>query len=267
MIDLHSHFLYGIDDGPQDLPMTLAMLRQAASVGIWYLLATPHVNERISAADETRIFKTFENIRQKIKKENINLEIGLAGEVDYNADMLSWLDHSWLLFGKEKKYLLFEIPLFNLPVHFTELLFQLTVRGVIPVLAHPERNIHIQKKPKILLEWINHGCLIQLNAGSVLGKFGAKCRRLCDRMLEANMVTLVGSDAHNTDSRGYHVMQEAFEWINGRFSPEYADILFKSNPGSMITGAELLRFEVEEKGLNLSISRKIFRKLLLDGKK
>ena len=267
MIDLHAHLLYGIDDGAHDLQITLAMLKQAASVGISYILATPHVNEHLSPQDEQRIFNTFKTVQQVIRDHHINVEIGLAGEVDYNADILSWVDRSWVLFGKERQHLLFEIPLFNLPTHFTQVLFEVAVRGIIPVLAHPERNIYIQKKPGILLDWIKHGCLIQINAGSILGKFGEKCRRLCQRMLQAKIVTLVGSDAHNVDSRGYLVMQEAHAWISRKFSPEYAKILFETNAERVIKGGELSKFAVDEQVLNLSISRKLFRKLLLNGSK
>ena len=267
MIDLHSHFLYGIDDGADDLEMTRNMLRQAQSAGIEYLLATPHINERITKSDEETIKNRFEETRQVIHKENLDIEVDLAGEVDYNANVFNWLDHGWILFGKGKKNLLFEIPLFNLPVNFQDMLFQITVKGITPILAHPERNIHIQQKPAILLEWIRHGCLIQLNAGSILGRFGEKCRQLCHRMLKAQVVTLISSDAHDLDNRDFIVMKDAFELVSGAYGLEYAQILFKTNAERLIENGDIHKFEIDPGILNLSISRKIFRKLLNDGRR
>jgi protein-tyrosine phosphatase len=260
MIDLHSHFLFDIDDGADTKATTLEMLKQAKSVGIEYVLATPHVNEQLTASDERQIIDTFEEVKQLIKEENIDLEIGLAGEVDYNGDLFGWLDHSWILFGRNKKYLLFEIPMFNLPVNFQELLFQVTVKGITPVLAHPERNIHIQQKPHLLLEWINNGCLIQLNAGSILGRFGEACRRLSHKLIKANVVTLVSSDAHDLHKRDYTVMKEAFELVSGTYTPEVARMLFKTNAGKMLKGGEIPIVEIDTRALNLSISQRIFRK-------
>jgi protein-tyrosine phosphatase len=260
MIDLHSHFLYGIDDGARDLAMTISMLKQAESVGITYLLATPHVNEQVTESDERRIIDTFEEVKHVIKQENIKLEIGLAGEVDYNAGLFSWLDHSWVLFGREKKYLLFEIPMFNLPLNFQEMLFQVTVRGITPVLAHPERNVYIQRKPEVLLPWIKHGCLLQLNAGSLLGRFGEKCRRLSHRLVQANAVTCISSDAHDLDKREFAVMKEAFELVSGNHTQQAARILFQDNAQTLVMGGEIHKLEIETKALNLSISQRIFRK-------
>jgi protein-tyrosine phosphatase len=260
MIDLHSHFLYGIDDGAHGLDMTVQMLRQAESVGITYLLATPHVNEQLTASGERRILDIFEEVEALIEEENIHLKIGLAGEVDYNGDLYRWLDHPWILFGREKKFLLFEIPMFNLPVNFQEMLFQVTVKGITPVLAHPERNVYIQQKPESLLEWIKHGCLIQLNAGSILGRFGEKCRRLSRQLIKANVVTLVSSDAHDLDKRDYGVMKEAFDLISENHSIEAAQMLFKTNAEQILQGGVINTVEIDAGALNPSISQRIFRK-------
>lgn len=266
MIDLHSHFLYGIDDGADNLEMTRDMLQQAQSAGIEYLLATPHINENITGSGEETIKRRFKEINEWLRTENLNLKIGLAGEVDYNADIFNWLEHEWILFGKERKNILFEIPLFNLPVNFREMLFHITLKGITPVMAHPERNIHIQQKPAVLLDWIRHGCLIQVNAGSILGRFGEKCRRLSHRLLDAQIVTLISSDAHDPVNRNYTVMEEAYDLVSREYDPEYAQVLFKINAGKLLNGMEVQKFEVNAGVLNLSFSRKIFRKLLNDGR-
>ena len=225
MVDLHSHFLHGVDDGARNSDVTLQMLLQAESVGITKLLATPHVNELTTPEISHHIKETFHSILQLIKKAGISVEIRLAGEVNLLASDLDLKEHEWVLIGNQQKYILVETPFQNLPQQYTEILFNLRLNKIIPVLAHPERNIKLQNDPSPLVEWINQGCLVQIDAGSVTGQFGRKCQRFAKRLLQARAAHLVASDAHDVKGRNYRVLENACKEVETLVDNSYAQLV------------------------------------------
>ena len=136
MIDLHSHFLFDVDDGSRDIHTTVEMLKQAEELGITRLLATPHIDEQTDKQKIKKIHSTFSEIQRKIKEEKINIEIKLAAEMGYDKELVQSTEQSWILIGKRNKYILFELPMFNLPLNIADVIFQLRLRNIIPVI-HP----------------------------------------------------------------------------------------------------------------------------------
>jgi protein-tyrosine phosphatase len=128
MIDLHSHFLYGVDDGARNSDIALQMLLQADSVGISKLLATPHVNELTTPENAHLIKETFHSIYQIIKKAGIPIEIKLGGEVNLISVNLDLEEYEWVLIGNEQKYILVETPFQSLPDRYSEILFNLRLK-------------------------------------------------------------------------------------------------------------------------------------------
>jgi len=248
MVDLHSHFLYGVDDGARNSDVTLQMLLQAESVGITKLLATPHVNELTTAEVTHHIKETFHSIFQLIKKTGISIEIKLAGEVNLLSSDLDIDEQEWVLIGNQQKYILVETPFQNLPEQYAEILFNLRLNKIIPILAHPERNIKLQNEPSQLVEWFNQGCLVQIDAGSITGQFGGKCQRFSKRLLHARAVHLVASDAHDSKGRNYRVLENARKEVETLVDNSYARLIFEHNPEKIWNGNKL-----EEKPLDESV--------------
>ncbi len=106
-----------------------------------------------------------------------------------------------LTIGDGKRYLLLEFPVQGIPRGTEEVLFQLMVRGIIPIISHPERNLEIAYKPQRYLEMMRMGCLGQVTAMSLTGGFGEEVKRVADKMLKARLVHIIASDAHSLDSR------------------------------------------------------------------
>ena len=253
MIDIHSHFLYGLDDGAKNLKMSLAMLDQAQQLGITRLLATPHVNEHTTQPVISRIKSVFNEIKKILSDQDSVLKIELAAEINYNADLSQWLDKSWALIGPEKKYMFFELPMRGVPVDVSHTIFNLGLKKFTAVLAHPERISDILENPTQLLQWIRQGAIIQMNAGSITGQFGRKIKSFSERMLRANAVHMVASDAHDLIIRNYQVLLQAGNWISENISDEYTQILFYENPRRLLDGEEIIRFEVKEGELQRNI--------------
>jgi protein-tyrosine phosphatase len=259
MIDLHSHFLFGVDDGARDIDATFKMLHQAEEVGITKLLATPHINEQTDLNSIQHIQHIFSKVKQRIKQENMNIDIKLAAELEYGMELVKVTRQSWVLIGKKSRYLLFELPLFNMPLNILDVLFQLRVKNVIPIIAHPERNVQIQKNFKILYEYLKQGCLIQINAGSVVGNFGKTCQRICHHLLEEQAIHFIGSDAHDIRNRGYQVFLTAYHYMLKKYGEEYINSLFYHNPDKVWYGEPLT--EKNDDNLHRKISQKILRKI------
>jgi protein-tyrosine phosphatase len=222
------------------------MLLQAESVGITKLLATPHVNELTTPEIAHHIKETFHSIFQLIKKTGISVEIKLAGEVNLLSSDLDLEEHQWVLIGNQQKYMLVETPFQNLPERYAGILFNLRLNKIIPVLAHPERNIKLQNEPSLLVEWINQGCLVQLDAGSITGQFGKKCQRFAKRLLQARAAHLVASDAHDSKGRNYRVLENACKEVETLVDNSYARLICEHNPGNIWDGKTLKEMSFDE---------------------
>ena len=261
MIDLHSHFLYNVDDGSWDIDTTIEMLHQAEEAGITHLLATPHVDEQTDDSKIKQIQAVFSEILEIIKKEKLNVKIKLAAELGYDTKLLTYTEQSWILIGQQIKYVLFELPMFNLPLNIADILFQLRLKKIIPIIAHPERNIKIQENSSLLINWIHQDCLVQINAGSVLGQFGKECQRLTEALLASRAVHFVGSDAHDPEHRSYKIFIEAHQYISNKYGTEYSNILFYENPEKIWYGNNVLNMNVMSGEKNHKNIQKIFEKL------
>jgi protein-tyrosine phosphatase len=252
MIDLHSHFLYGVDDGAKDSDATLQMLAQAEGLGISKLLATPHVNEMTTPIAAHQIKETFHSILQLIRKADIAVQVKLAGEVNFLANEIDLEEYDWVIIGIEHKYILTETPFLSLPERYAQILFNLRLNKITPVLAHPERNLKLQNDPTHLIEWIHQGCLVQLDAGSITGQFGKKCQRFAERLLDARAVHIVASDAHSARGRNYHALNDAYQEVESRVDNSYAQQLFEKNPASVWDGRKIKKTTIDESVLYTS---------------
>ena len=240
MIDLHSHFLPGVDDGADSLATTREMLEQAAAQGITRLLATPHVNEHTTPEEEQKIRETFDLVRNEIGKHGYPLRIELSAEIRFDPAVFSLIGHDWIPFGGGKKYVVLELPIQGLPLKIREHIFDIRLKGITPVIAHPERNIVFQNQKEKLFEQLDSDTVIQVNAGSVIGQFGPGARQLAFTLLRRRQVHLICSDAHEPQRRNYTVLKRACDEIGREFGFSAAQLLCRENPRRILDGGELL---------------------------
>lgn len=202
MIDLHFHCLPGIDDGPEDWDESVALCRAAAAEGTTMIVATPHVLRGPWVNDDPEL-------RDALVLELNNLLGGvpeiLAGcEYFLSADAVELVERGrWSpLTGLNRTgYLLLELPSGEIPGHTGALFHELTLLGVTPVLAHPERNRPLSEDPERLEELVERGARVQVTAGSLLGDFGPAAAEAAREMFRRGLVHLVASDAHSVDRR------------------------------------------------------------------
>ncbi|MDO6592945.1 tyrosine-protein phosphatase [Neptuniibacter sp. 1_MG-2023] len=204
MIDLHCHLLPGIDDGASSMEEALSLARIAADDGITHMVLTPHVHPGRYNNNVQSIKPIFEQFQTALVENDINLSVKAAGEVRLSAEVLAMFANNQLPFlgvWEDKKVMLLELPHSHVPPGSEKLVKWLLDRGVLPMIAHPERNKGIMSDVTKLTPFIELGCLFQLTAMSVSGGFGVEAKRLSDQMLMNGWVTIIASDGHNSDHR------------------------------------------------------------------
>lgn len=243
MLDIHSHILPGVDDGPADLDTSLAMLRIAMDSGTTGIVATPHVIEGQWLPSWEDIVAGCARLYQALHNgEREAIAIYPGAEVAMNRDLLERLTGSGPYCINGGRYMLVELPATHIPNYADEFLFTLQTRGITPIIAHPERHPAIGKDPHILRNWINRGILVQLNGTSLTGHMGERVMRTAELLLANNMVHCLGSDAHGTRQRTPN-LTAAGETLQALQGTDGALRLLITNPQAIIAGQDV---EVEE---------------------
>lgn len=209
MIDLHSHILPNIDDGAQTLEESVNMMRASESVGVTDVLATPHTYEEPSGTDIIKIKNRFSELTRALVREGIRTRLHLGAEIYMHPNLPTIVDkYPELTINGAKRFVLVEFPAREVPFYAENIIFELAVRGIIPVIAHPERCLGIQKKPEILVHLIENGALTQMNAGSLLGHYGWQAQKTAKKCLKLNLIHTMASDMHRVPRKG-HPMVDA----------------------------------------------------------
>lgn len=187
MIDIHHHLIYGVDDGAQDLEMSLAMAREAASEGVTQIVCTPHKSDSFpfqAAVVEERLAE----LRGLL---NGVIELSLGCDFHLSADNIFEAIANPLRYSiNGKGYLLIEFANTAVPAQFSDALFRLQSAGYTLIVTHPERYLSVHRNPAVVAEWIRSGCLIQVTASALYGRFGpmpeAIANEFLDRMIGDN---------------------------------------------------------------------------------
>ncbi|RLD15279.1 hypothetical protein DRI50_04275 [candidate division KSB1 bacterium] len=245
-IDIHSHYLFGLDDGSRSLEETLGMLEQAASLNIIHLLATPHATELTDDAFSEQVLQRFKEVQNEVKKAGIPVQLSLAAELFFSRRLMDWLHYPWATLANNKKYVLFELPLLDLPDGVGDFIFQCRLKGITPILAHPERYIFLHDKLEKLYAFFQQGCLIQINAGSITGQFGQRVQNVALTFVKGGFVHFVASDAHETKHRNYRTLINAYEELSKFADSSFLNQLFFENPQKAIAGQPIKVQDVDD---------------------
>ncbi|WP_053360980.1 CpsB/CapC family capsule biosynthesis tyrosine phosphatase [Bacillus sp. FJAT-27251] len=239
MIDVHCHILPGIDDGAQTMEDSLEMARAAVMEGITTIIATPHHKNGRYENPREEILKSCEQLNNRLQKEGIALEILPGQEPAIYGELIEDFDKRELVPLNDTQFLFVELPSSHVPRYTERMLFDLQLKGMIPVIVHPERNREIHENPELLYQLVNKGALAQLTAGSLTGKFGKKLKNFSQDLVSANLVHLIASDAHNVTSRAFN-MAAAYEEIKKSFGTDM-QYLFMENAELLLEGSNIYK--------------------------
>jgi protein-tyrosine phosphatase len=235
MIDLHSHILFGMDDGAKTLGESIRMCWIGYRDGIRTIVATPHTLNGVYQNDRSTILSRVQELNEAIKKFGVqSSEFGvkdfnapapqrlnvnsknsinsinpmtefriLAGaDVHFSSDVFQRYESGEIVTANDQgRFLMVEFAFQGIPYQAEEVLFQLLARGIVPIISHPERNFEIGQSPKRYYQMIKMGCLGQVTAMSLTGEFGPQVRSVAGKLLAHRLIHFIASDAHSVNGR------------------------------------------------------------------
>ncbi len=247
MIDIHTHILPGADDGASNIQDTLEMVRMAADIGVTAMVATPHCNipggysNYLGEEYKDRFRRAAEAVRQA----KIPVQILPGAEVFATYDLVRLIREGQILTLNGSRYLLIEFDFGEDPAFADDVLEQVADIGIRPVIAHAERYEFVQEIPQIVYEWQKKGYFIQVNKGSVTGRFGHRAQLSAEWMLDEHLVSVIASDAHSPRRRTPYLL-DAYEKLKRKYSRKYLQALFEENPRRMCENKPVVRFRTKE---------------------
>ncbi|WP_042345875.1 tyrosine-protein phosphatase [Bacillus massiliigorillae] len=228
MIDLHSHILWGVDDGAKTLEDSLKMAKQAVNQGIRTIVATPHHMNGNYLNTRKDIKTKVSELNNHLEKKQIPLDVLPGQEIRVYGDLLKDYEKGQLVCVNDvTNYLLIELPTFNFTDYYEKILFEIRLQGLIPVIVHPERNRFFLENPHKLYDLVQQGVLTQVTAASLTGHFGRRIKKFSLQIIKANLTHFIASDAHNVSTRDFK-MDEAFRVIENHFGIDYTDFFLKN---------------------------------------
>lgn len=196
--EIHFHLLPGIDDGPASMDESVALAAAAAAEGTRTIVATPHVHRRFVDDPRTLPDRVHE-VRARLAEARIPVDVRCGGEIDLAiATELSDAQLETIAHGPHgRRWVLLESPLRGLDDDYTVVADELRARGFAVVVAHPERSF---RRPEAAWGAVEHevaaGSVLQINAWSVIGRYGERVRETAMALLACAPRTVIASDAH-----------------------------------------------------------------------
>lgn len=238
MIDLHSHILFGLDDGASELDISIEMARIAVADGITHMACTPHVQEGVYPNNSTTIRPVVEVLQQALRELHIPLTLFCGAEAHLSWDLPDRLLRGEIPTLNDTRYFLLELPHLVVPPKLQEFVMRLKDAGLIPVITHPERLSWAERRPDLLAKIAELGCPLQLTADSLLGRFGIAAQQKAAGFVDAGLLACVASDAHSPRARAPR-MSAAMKLVASRWGEETAQRMFVEIPQIILSDGML----------------------------
>ena len=229
MIDFHNHILPNQDDGSNSLEVSLSMLKHAANQGITDVVNTVHFQHpkvELLEINNSKISLAIRCLQEELDKRKIPITLHFGAEVFFLPNLLEIINNPLVTFGK-RTYILMECNVYDLKI-----------QGVTPIIAHPVRYKQVQENIFLVYEWLNSGCLIQVDAGSLIGTLGKKSKVAAEKIINNQWCQILGSDAHDNMKRNF-CLKEAYEIVRKMVGENYAKPLVYNNPRLVIEGKSI----------------------------
>ena len=243
MIDFHNHIIPNLDDGSKSVGMSINMLKEAESQGITDIINTIHFQHPKMDKKNTSydyVIQQINKLQERINQEKINIKIHPASEVFFKFNLTKILNNPITTFGKGK-YMLIEFQRLSFPEGYESEIFKIQLKGITPIIAHPERYRGIQNNIDLAKKWINQGYIIQIDCASILGRFGKETEKSAIQLLKNGYCHLIGSDAHNDKNRNF-LMKDALSKINNLVGKDSA-LTIKNNSNKVLNGEQCIQCE------------------------
>lgn len=237
MKDIHTHILPEIDDGSKTIDESLKIIKQAFKAGVTDIVLTPHyIKNTKYNADNKKKQKLLKELRNKIKENNININLYLGNEVFIDDNFISLYKEISTI--NDSRYILIEFPLTRKWYFLEKALEIIRTNNLIPIVAHPERYLIYYKDYDFFQKLIKNGCLLQGNIGSLYGYYGLKSKKMLKALLKNNMIHFIASDIHNKKSNLYrkNISKDLLKIVK---SKEIVEDLLENNIDKVLNNIEI----------------------------
>jgi protein-tyrosine phosphatase len=237
-IDLHLHFVPGVDDGVRTLDEALAVIRGLKALGYERLVTTPHIRSGMFENRKAGLSAAFAGFLESIQGHTDLPTLELSAEHHCDSTFLELFQAGELLPYPGGRALLVEFPNEAFPLGFEQLAFRLRLKGLTPVIAHPERYVPLFKRSSAIDRMLDQDVLFQLDLMALVGKYGRAAQSAAERMLEEGVYAIAASDAHGPEDlpRTERAIQQLFALVGD----EEANVLLRENPRRLLEGRAVL---------------------------
>lgn len=194
--DMHSHLLFGIDDGAKTLEESLFLIEELMNMGYKKFITTPHIFRDLYLNSPSTIHPPLEIVRKAILEKGWEIEIHAAAEYYLDEHFEDLIEKKELLtFGNN--FVLFEYSFDEEPASSKRAIFNLQLNGYKPILAHPERYVYMHNKFSRYEDLVERDVFLQLNINSLHGHYGQEVKKMSEKMIDAGLISFIGTDCHH----------------------------------------------------------------------
>ncbi len=229
MIDIHSHLLFGVDDGSRTLEESVHVIKKLSEVGYTDIILTPHyINDSTYVSTREENLDVLKRLKVGLIRNNVNVNLYLGNEIYIDSEIANLLKNNIISSLNDTKYLLIELPMSGENEIYYDVFLDLINMGYKVILAHPERYISFQKDFNKIYELKELGVLLQSNIGSVLGDYGRGAKKTIKRLLKENLITFMGTDIHHNKEE-YTFVLKAKKKIGKYLTQKQINNIFENN--------------------------------------
>lgn len=196
LTDIHSHILYGIDDGSKSPQESIEILSGLQDMGFQKFITTPHIMHEYYPNSPSSINKAHDLLGVALKNADRSFTVAAAAEYYGDEYFLDLIEGGKQLQLLSNDYILFETSMVAKSPLVNSIVFKLKTKGYRPILAHPERYLYYKKEVDIF-KALN--CDLQVNLLSLVGWYGPEQKKLAIYLIENDLVSFLGTDIHRSD--------------------------------------------------------------------
>ena len=242
-VDIHNHLVPGVDDGARNVPAVLDSVERMTRAGVRRIVTTPHIQGSLTLDEEryearlSEVTEAFERAHAAIKGQFPEVEFKRGHEVLIDVPEVDLSDARIRLAGTS--FVLIEWPRLQIPPGTPRVIKGIREQGYRPIIAHPERYAGMLRAFGLAGRWREVGAYLQVNYGSLVGRYGSEAQLLAFRLLRQGWVDYLASDFHGHSSLKIY-KREAWAEFEGRDAKETAELLCRTNPSRLLDGEEPL---------------------------
>lgn len=195
--DMHNHILPALDDGSQNLENSVRYIKELQQLGYKKIICTPHVISDVHPNTPKTIGDAYALLKEQLKEQNLEIELGYGAEYMVNHEFDDILREGKILAFGAEKYVLIEMSYLAESLNIKEAIFELMVQGYKPILAHPERYNYYHYANDKIMEFVEVGCLLQLNLLSLTGYYGKQAKDTALWLMKQKVISFAGTDLHH----------------------------------------------------------------------